>query len=149
MQASMLCVIAKQFQVFKSVVVSYVIDVMNAFWRNNKTAEVFFHHKDMLKNVPCASSLPVTVRMVRHVDINVAVRAFVLSFKVPRDLSLNERPRIGLAQPLGVFVPGGATWTTFQGRADALLVQLRKRHSLLEHKYNLSHFGQNAIAGAS
>ncbi len=84
MLTPMLGIAAAQFQVFKAIVISDVVFVVNVLCRKKITPKVRFHHKPVLKNVPLGSSSPsATIGMVGGQYVNVALCDLIPSLEIP------------------------------------------------------------------
>ncbi len=65
-----------QYKIFKSIIVSYAIDVMDYFLRQEKSTEMFFHYKTVFKNV---MSTFMCIWMVVGNNPNIPIPIFTFS----------------------------------------------------------------------
>ena len=84
-------IILAELKILKAIIISDVIDVMNTFGWFKVTPQVSFYYQDMFKDISLLSSFPsVAVRMLRHVNVNITVRAFIASLEIPWFTSFEE-----------------------------------------------------------
>jgi len=61
-------IVSKKHKVFNSIIVSYMVDMMNNFFRSKKSTNMFFHNKSVLRNIHL-----IMMRVVGCVFMNISM----------------------------------------------------------------------------
>ena len=95
-------IVRAKLQILNAVIVADFVNVMNYFFRTQKSSNVCFHNEAVLHDVLSSTH---SVRVFRCVNKDIPALALIPSFEVLGLFSLLERPAIRALRTLKTLVP--------------------------------------------